>query len=324
MKISFAILFFSVSTMVLSQDWTKDDRNNIYQDYLSLLIKYSEISQEQKATIALCAMNTTCEKYTRKEFFSKIEIEVERIQDAQLGLCAKNSGVDLYIQKTDAVIPVAEEKSEWTKEDKQFISREFSKFCQSYEMLTPEQIDKITICYLTETTSKMTKTEYQNLIDIELKEQRANQLNSCAKTLQIDLKHSTPVPITVSNSNKDLIIGTWKTDQGMTIVFNGNGTFVKKFTENNITSSTYYFIENQSTSGDWFMDAEGILTLVENYTFEDVGLFKINYYKQSSTGKYKFDSNSKDYFKMTLIEGGMCCDFANKEESITIQANRIK
>jgi hypothetical protein len=46
-------------------------------------------------------------------------------------------------------------------------------------------------------------------------------------------------------------------------------------------------------------------------------------YGFKESGKYQFQSVSKDFFKMTLVEGGSCCTPANESATKTIQANKV-
>lgn len=90
-----SLLISSLTSFAQSSDWTKDDRNNIYEEYLNALTKYRNITQEQKESISLCCLKEITEKYNKKEFHSKIEVELKRIREATISTCAKNVGVNL-------------------------------------------------------------------------------------------------------------------------------------------------------------------------------------------------------------------------------------
>ena len=117
------LLFCAVSLNCLSQnDWTKDDRNNLYDEYLGSLTKHKNLTSEQKETIGLCCLDATTTKYTKKDFTSKIEIEVKRIHESIIGQCAKNMGVTLDVQTIETEQKTVVSSPEWTREDKEQFS----------------------------------------------------------------------------------------------------------------------------------------------------------------------------------------------------------
>ncbi len=94
------LLLMSICVLTLqvfsqSTEWTKDDRNNVYSEYLNVLTKYKNVTNDQKESISLCCLEEITKKYTKKEYQAKIDIEIKRIQEAMINLCAKNIGVDL-------------------------------------------------------------------------------------------------------------------------------------------------------------------------------------------------------------------------------------
>lgn len=99
-------LFISINCLAQSATWSKDDRNNLFEDCLSYCVKYKNITNEQKESISLCYLEEITKKYDKSEFQTKIDIEIKRIRDAQIGQCAKNIGVDL---STQAPTPAKEE-----------------------------------------------------------------------------------------------------------------------------------------------------------------------------------------------------------------------
>ena len=98
MKKFVLLISFIVSSLLSfsqSSEWTKDDRNNVYSEYLNALTKYKNVTNDQKESISLCCLDEVTKKYTKKEYQAKIDIEIKRIQEAMVNLCAKNIGVDL-------------------------------------------------------------------------------------------------------------------------------------------------------------------------------------------------------------------------------------
>lgn len=96
-KINLLIIGLILTTTIMAQssDWTKEDRNKLYEEAMNITAKYKNLSEDQKSTISLCYLNEVTKKYTKKELDSKISIEIERIQEATITTCAKNIGVDL-------------------------------------------------------------------------------------------------------------------------------------------------------------------------------------------------------------------------------------
>ena len=90
------ILFFSTLTCFSQvSEWTKDDRNNIYNEYLDALTKYKNITLDQKKSIALDCMKEITKKYTKKDYRDLIDVELERIKEAIINTSSKNVGVSL-------------------------------------------------------------------------------------------------------------------------------------------------------------------------------------------------------------------------------------
>jgi hypothetical protein len=318
-------LFCLITIFSFSQnEWTKDDRNTIYQDYLSILSQNKELVSDLKNTIALCAMNTTCEKYTRKDFAAKIEIELKRIQEAQLSICAKNSGVDINVQQNQSeVIPVATTDN-WTKDDKEKLAKDFNSYIAKYESLSDDQIESLSYCYIQETVANTNKNRYFEMIDVELRQHKETLITQCAKNKKINLANPVLKEADKAIITKEFLVGSWKTDQNFTISFNVNGTFIKTFKENFYTTR-YMKIENDVVNGEWFLDEKGVLTLNETWIeLEDQLLLKTKRWSHTESGKYQFMSNSKDYFKMEFIEGQYCCQESNRTSASMVQANRVK
>ncbi len=114
------IVFIGSSILSFSQnsEWTKDDRNNVYNEYLDALVKYKSISNDQRESVSLCCLEEVTEKYTKKEYLAKIDIEIKRIQEAMITQCSKNLGVDLVDTKTKVEAPTVKvETGIFKKED---------------------------------------------------------------------------------------------------------------------------------------------------------------------------------------------------------------
>ncbi len=92
--ISIFALFGTIS-FAQSNDWTKDDRNNVFDECMSATSKYKNVNKEQQESLSLCYLDEITKKYSKKEFQAKIDIEIKRIQQATIAQCAKNIGVSL-------------------------------------------------------------------------------------------------------------------------------------------------------------------------------------------------------------------------------------
>ena len=93
----FTIAITLISTFSFSQnsDWSKTDRNNVFEECMSATSKYKNISKEQQESLSLCFLEEITKQYSKKEYQAKIEVEINRIQQATISLCAKNIGVNI-------------------------------------------------------------------------------------------------------------------------------------------------------------------------------------------------------------------------------------
>ncbi len=323
------IMILSTSWIMSQGNWTKEERNNLYENYLSIIpTKNKEISKEQKESLALCAMNSTCEKYTKIDFASKIEIETKRIYDAQLELCAKNLGISLKqnIQE-ETKEPVKETIAEniWTKKDKETFVSEIVQYLKKYPHLKEDEVNSLESCCLNQTIESLSKSDYDNMINSEIKNHMDKSITACANKLSIKL--TAPVEKVVEKkpemSPKELLLGNWKTDQGFKISFNSNGTFIKVY-DQNYTTDRYTYIKESQVQGDWFIDSKGVITLNEKWTEEEVKLFKSKFQNYIATSKFSITEIKTDFFTINKTEGTFCCNRANSKPILTIQANKIQ
>ena len=71
----------AVKTNAQSTDWTKDDRNNIYNDCMGYIGKYQNLTTEQKESMSICYLDEITKKYTKKDYQNKIDIEIKKIRE---------------------------------------------------------------------------------------------------------------------------------------------------------------------------------------------------------------------------------------------------
>ncbi len=120
-QIKFSILILLIPFFAYCQtpspnsEWTKDDRNNIYEDAINMTAKNRTLTQEQRESIALCYLDDITKKYPKKDYYAKIDIEVKRITESTIAQCAKNIGVDLTVKKTEPIPVVEPSKAESEK-----------------------------------------------------------------------------------------------------------------------------------------------------------------------------------------------------------------
>lgn len=333
MKLILIVLITLITSNLFSQnDWTKTDRNNLYEDLVSEISKYKMLSQEQKESIGLCCLETISSKYSKTEYSNKIDIELKRIKESSIDQCAKNIGLQLKVEETPIesqptveVQPTAQINDDlWTKDDKSNLIKDVFKILESYENLTEENKEIVALCVMDKTCEDITKTQYENMISLELNRYTVANIEKCAKLKTIDLNNTPIIETEVNVLNRKSIIGTWKTDQNMTIIFNDDGTFLKTYNDIFTIAERFTNIENSTVTGDWFLDENGNLTLSENWIELDYKLLSTKRYSYSETGIYSFISFSEDYFKMSFISGVYCCQDYNGARLKIMQATRIK
>ena len=115
------ITFYGICLYSQSSGWTKDDRNNIYDECMSYITKYRNTTVSQRESLALCYLDEVTTKYTKADFEAKIDVELKRIKDALITQCSKNLGIDLTIDQVKQE-PVIEKKEIATP--KNIVSRE--------------------------------------------------------------------------------------------------------------------------------------------------------------------------------------------------------
>ena len=94
------LVFFSVLSFSQNSEWTKAERNNLFEECMSATSKYKNISKEQQESLSLCFLEEITKQYSKKEYQSKIEVELNRIHQSTITLCAKNIGVSIENTKT--------------------------------------------------------------------------------------------------------------------------------------------------------------------------------------------------------------------------------
>lgn len=96
-----ALTAFALTSFAQTSDWTKDDRNNIYNDCMGYIGKYQNLTTEQKESISICYLDEITKKYSKKDYQNKIDIEVKKIRETTLTLCSKNLGIELSENKKE-------------------------------------------------------------------------------------------------------------------------------------------------------------------------------------------------------------------------------
>lgn len=116
-KILTIIIFVLIGFISAAQSniWTKDDRTSIYNDCMSYLIKYPNLTIQQRENVSYCYMDEITKQYSKLEYQNKIEYEIIRIRETTLTLCSKNQGLDFSEQKK-AEPKIEQPKDEGSKE----------------------------------------------------------------------------------------------------------------------------------------------------------------------------------------------------------------
>lgn len=126
--ISFFVLLSAQTLNAQSYEWTKQERNNIYENCMNELRNYKEMSQEINESLCLCYLNEITGKYRKRDFDTKIDVELKRIRQSNIIQCSKNLGIDLEdgseeiieTQSADTDITKEAIEGKWTFEKGQF------------------------------------------------------------------------------------------------------------------------------------------------------------------------------------------------------------
>ncbi len=313
-----SLLLLTIQFQAISQsaEWTKADRNVLFDEYNSFLVQYKNLSAEQRESLSLCCLDETTKGYTKAQYNAKIEIELKRIREATIIQCAKNMGIELKKGEPEVVKPdvPAQTTAVWTKEDKSKLAKSAYDFID-LDFISNEDKERLVLCYIEDVTTNLTKAEYELLIEIELRQLKTTTILKCAKKLGISLDAPVKVEVKQEKSNRDKLVGTWKTDQHYVIQLKDDGTFVKNFT-------TYFktrlkkgdvdsYISNNSTNGNWFIDNSGIVTFNETVQLEwyfdrrrGRETYYYNYVLQST---WLIEELNDKTFKIKYLGGSTCC-----------------
>lgn len=305
--------------------WTKNDRESLYSEYLNMLSKYKTVSLEQKESIALCALESTTAKYNKSDFETKIDIELKRIYESQMSQCSKNIGVDL--QLSSQMSETKEEttsRSDWTKEEKVKLSKEFIAFLGDYPNITDTQKEELSLCYVQKTVTDNSPSSFAELIELEIKQQRMNTLKKCAEGSGIDLSKEivkqTKVEVNKTYGKKD-VIGSWSAEGDMTFVFNENNTCSIFYKEKDLHEykGYYMYLRDDKGFGNFFIDENGVLTMNQKMTFFEYKMFgKTVDYNTEFNFKFIIVFNDGNFMKLKLIE----IDGEPAQEAI-LQMNKV-
>ena len=98
-KILLSLMLLS-SLMGFSQNWTKAQRQGLYDLAKNNFVLNKGLSQEQQKAISLCFMETITKEFTFEEYHNKIDIELESINNSMIDRCAKKMGLSLNKKET--------------------------------------------------------------------------------------------------------------------------------------------------------------------------------------------------------------------------------
>jgi hypothetical protein len=91
-----SLCVLSLQVFSQSEEWTKDDRKMVKDEYMDALTKYKNIKPEQKTSIALACIKLVTDKYpNKKDYKNLLDEELERIQEANIRTAASNLGISL-------------------------------------------------------------------------------------------------------------------------------------------------------------------------------------------------------------------------------------
>jgi hypothetical protein len=326
------LLLVCLNLNAQSAEWTKADRNVLFDEYNSFLVQYKNLSQEQRESLSLCCLDETTKGFSKAEYNAKIDIEIKRSKEATIIQCAKNMGIELKKTETEiekVVAPV--EPTSWTKEDKSKLAKLANEYLEDYEYISTTDKEKIILCYIEDITTKNTKEEYDLLIDIELRQLKSTTISKCAKKLSISmeapLKIEPKVEVKVEKSLREQIVGTWRTDQGYTIQFKDDGSFIKTFHNRievsgfELTSPAYFvYITNNTTLGTWFIDGQ-IITLDEQikaeWEYTSRRYSEMKYADYTAKTVWTVGEVNDKFLKLQYVSGFHCCKDRNAQSKTT-------
>jgi len=134
----------------------------------------------------------------------------------------------------------------WTKDAKTQLANEaIAKLTAKYPDLTDDQKETVAICYTNAIINAHPKrSEWTNLMEIEVKKEKDNTLNQCVKSggVQTTIKKEEPkAPVL----NKALLVAVWKSgDEEYTFAESGTSLYQKG--------------NNKKCSGTWTLDGKTI------------------------------------------------------------------
>lgn len=77
------------------EEWSKESKSNFYNEAITILNKYDNVTQQQKENIALCFANEITSNYSKNQINEMLEIEVKKIKNEALKKCLEKMNVTL-------------------------------------------------------------------------------------------------------------------------------------------------------------------------------------------------------------------------------------
>jgi hypothetical protein len=110
-----SLVLFCTILFAQNNVWTKDDRNNVYNECFSFIGKYPNLTTDQKEALSICYLDEITKQYTKLDYLNKIEVELRKIKETILTLCSKSLGIELSEKKKEE-IKIEPPKEEGNKE----------------------------------------------------------------------------------------------------------------------------------------------------------------------------------------------------------------
>jgi len=83
------------TTEVVVEEWTKEAKSNFYNETLTILSKYENVTQQQKENLSLCFANEITTNFTKTQISNMIEVELKKAKNDALKKCLENNNVTL-------------------------------------------------------------------------------------------------------------------------------------------------------------------------------------------------------------------------------------
>lgn len=184
----------------------------------------------------------------------------------------------------------------WLKTDNENLFSDCKSYTSKYTALTEEQRESLCMCYYKEINKKYSKSEYQAMLDIEVKRIREATISQCAKNSSYELSDKKEEAkadpkkdeSSVLKPTKENLIGHWKDDEADIWLFETGDYKIQ-------------YNSGKSAKGTWKIDGEQLSLYKEKMLWSSEKVFKILIF---TTDKFVYQSlkSKSDTFTATRVK----------------------